>query len=1188
MKRGLLSLCAGVLTVAASAATGGDKPVGGTGHWAFQPVRDPAPPVVRNAAWCRTPLDRFVAARWEAEGVQPEAPADRRTLIRRASFDLTGLPPRVEEVDAFLAERTESAWPDLIDRLLQSPRYGEHWGRHWLDVVRYADTAGETADYPVPVAWRYRNYVIDAFNADKPYDEFLREQIAGDILAGTGPAERYAERVTATGYLAISRRFGFDSENYHHLTIQDTIDTVGQSVLGLTLGCARCHAHKYDPVSMPEYYALYGIFDSTRYAFPGSEQKQKHRALSPLLPPAESKPRWREYERRVASLVRLLDRHGVSAPAGVLRSLDEMDGDFEMQAPAAGGSKGVLVPPWVFQGPIAVTLEAQSPFRNLHPLGKVGASLAAGTEPYRVGQALHPAHARGQEGRVHVNLDFRLGPDSAATAAQGRHRFWIGAEPAVAAVELLLGPSQVVVRTGDREDVVRTVEPGRWYNLQLHLDLAAGTVAGVVGTPGDLTRFEARPWSSRGPAVLDFVAVDSADPVGTPLPAIAWDNLGVDDFEIPPVSTTPTSAGAVDDGPDPVALRERLVTLTGTDGDFELQEDGEAPVSPWGPGPKSVVKVSAAAQSAYTNVYPAGRLGIRLPGGGAYNGFGQTLTKRWQRGKDATLHASLDLRVAEGAEGANGSWRFYLGHGPGGSAAVELFVNGRELFRRSGDVRESVGVVRPGAWHQVQLELDLEARRYQGRLRDATSTTEFTGEFATGWDGSVDYTFIDSYGHLPGDRPTLDADNLALGTQPPWVETDSQRAALLAHGDGWAARRAEVLEVRRQLAEGRERAQRLRRELEMLLADGPFPLAYAVSEGNPRDSRIQLRGEPEKPGDPVPRGFLQVLGGGAVPSGVRGSGRLELAEWLTHPRNPLTARVMVNRIWQYHFGQALVRTPNDFGTRGQAPWDADLLDHLATEFMRGGWSIKAMHRLIMTSAVYQQRSRLSLPARAEPAAPAGDDCPVVPAWEPSRARAAQGTEIPGGFTPFARRRLGAEETRDAILEVSGELDATPGQGHPFPEPTTWGYTQHGPFSAVYDHAKRSVYLMTQRIKRHPFLALFDGPDPNASTAERRTSIVPTQALYFLNDPFVHRQSERFAQRVLETPGDDAARTESAYRRALGRRPNEAECAEAKAFLDQYRAELGASNTVPGSDREVAAYAALARVLLGSNEFLTVD
>ena len=162
-----------------------------------------------------------------------------------------------------MADRSPEAFSKVVDRLLASPSYGERWGRHWLDVVRYADTAGETADFPVREAYRYRNYVIAAFNADKPYDQFVREQIAGDLYAMDAPPEHYEELVTATGFIAISRRFGFDPQNYQHLTIQDTIDTLGQSVLGLTLGCARCHNHKFDPVTSADYYALYGIFDST-------------------------------------------------------------------------------------------------------------------------------------------------------------------------------------------------------------------------------------------------------------------------------------------------------------------------------------------------------------------------------------------------------------------------------------------------------------------------------------------------------------------------------------------------------------------------------------------------------------------------------------------------------------------------------------------------------------------------------------------------------------------------------------------------------------------------------------------------------------------------------------------------------------------------------------------------------------
>ena len=461
-------------------------------HWAFQPVRNPALPGVTNPAWCRSPIDRFILADLESRHVFPSRPADPRALLRRVTLDLTGLPPTARELDAFAADSSPEAFRRVVDRLLESPHYGEHWGRHWLDVVRYADTAGETADYPVPVAWRYRNYVIHAFNADKPYNEFLREQLAGDVLARRGPRDRYAERVTATGFLAISRRFGFDSENYHHLTLQDTIDTLGQSVMGLTLGCARCHAHKFDPVSMPDYYALYGIFDSTRFAFPGSEQKQRHRALAPLVPPAELEPAWRDFEYRVASLTARLEALNVSAPSAVLRSLDDLDGDFEMQAPAAGGSKGVLVPPWLCDGPISVTTEAQSPFRNLHPGGRVGVSIPEGTAPYWIRQRLNRTFALNGDGAWSVNLDLKVGTEAVGKAS---HRLRLMDASARPVVEVVWRSGSLVIVTGGRERAIRPLPPGRWCNLQLRVDSRSRMISAGRGSqpPWIRSRFRCPP-----------------------------------------------------------------------------------------------------------------------------------------------------------------------------------------------------------------------------------------------------------------------------------------------------------------------------------------------------------------------------------------------------------------------------------------------------------------------------------------------------------------------------------------------------------------------------------------------------------------------------------------------------------------------------------------------------------------------
>ncbi len=236
------------------------------GIWSFQPIASPDVPEVKDAAWAKSPLDRFVLAKLEAAGLKLVAPADKRTLIRRATFDLTGLPPTLKEIDAFLADESPDSFARVVERLLESPHYGERWGRHWLDVARYADSNGLDENIAMGNAYRYRDYVVSAFNKDKPYDQFLLEQIAGDLLpAGKDLAVRN-ERLIATSFLAIGPKVlaEVDEQKMEMDIIDEQIDTLGRSVLGLTLGCARCHNHKFDPIETEDYYALAGIFKSTR------------------------------------------------------------------------------------------------------------------------------------------------------------------------------------------------------------------------------------------------------------------------------------------------------------------------------------------------------------------------------------------------------------------------------------------------------------------------------------------------------------------------------------------------------------------------------------------------------------------------------------------------------------------------------------------------------------------------------------------------------------------------------------------------------------------------------------------------------------------------------------------------------------------------------------------------------------
>jgi len=254
----------------------------GRKHWAYQPIVRPAVPEVKDAAWIRNDVDRFLLARLEKEGLSPVEGAQKRVLIRRATFDLIGLPPTPEEIEAFLADHSEEAFAKVVDRLLASPHYGERWGRHWLDLVRYADTAGDNSDYPVPQLYLYRNWVIDSLNNDKPYDQFVREQIAGDLLPAENEEQRN-QQIIASSYVALSRRFGSVVKDYpQHLTIEDSIDNLGRTFLGLTINCSRCHDHKFDAISQEDYYGLYGIFESTRYPFPGIELEKKPKDLIDL------------------------------------------------------------------------------------------------------------------------------------------------------------------------------------------------------------------------------------------------------------------------------------------------------------------------------------------------------------------------------------------------------------------------------------------------------------------------------------------------------------------------------------------------------------------------------------------------------------------------------------------------------------------------------------------------------------------------------------------------------------------------------------------------------------------------------------------------------------------------------------------------------------------------------------------
>ena len=874
--------------------------------WSLKPVRQAAVPENKNKNWAKTDIDRFILAKLERSGLSPVADADRRTLLRRVTLDLTGLPPTPQEIGDFLFDNSPGAFAKVIDRLLDSPRYGERWGRHWLDVARYADTAGDGADYPTPEAYRYRDWVIDAIQTDMPYDQFIRQQIAGDLLNDPS-SPQYAKGVVATGFLAVGKRYGYaPNADFQHLDIADLIESVGRSVLGLSLGCARCHDHKYDPVSMRDYYAMYGIFQSSLISFPGGEEHKQPANLAPLVPPSEAKRLDEQQSAKVSSaLARVELLQSQRAAMDGTEWAGGPDLGFESQAAGKPPDK-----PWLAMGANTISPEAQSPFAHIHPPGKQGVRMAASVPNDGIRMVLPRPMRKQPDQSMHLAIDFRT---LAEPAQPGACRFYFGRGVIEStAIDFSLSTNQLAIRQADGWKVIRTIEPGVWHTLAVTLHPATGAIEGVVGKPGDLTPIRAK----------------------------------------------------------------------------------------------------------------------TLPN----------------------------------------------------------------------------------------------------------------------WDGVIDTFICDGLGHQPGKVCTHDLDNITLSLKP----LGSPGGPMVRKPTPSQANREQLGKIDADLVKAKK-------ELETVSAQKPYAAAYAVAEGKAGNARIQLRGEPDKLSDEVPRRFLEILGGEKISTG---SGRKDLARWLTDPANPLTARVMVNRVWQWHFGQGLAATASDFGTRGEEPSHPELLDHLAGQFMREGWSLKSIHRMVLLSHVYQLSSDPSADLQAKDPA----------------------NRLLGHFQ---RRPLDAETLRDQMLFVSGTLDlARPGR-HPFPPEPTWGFTIHNPFHAVYDSNHRSVYLMSQRNRRHPYLALFDGADPNLSSAGRLATTTPTQALFLMNSPQVHHQAETLAKRLLATPGDSPARIRLAVEMTTGHPPGPEGEREMLAFLKDYSRKHHLEKSRP-QDVESEAWAALCRVLLVSNAAMHLE
>jgi hypothetical protein len=1032
---------------------GADSPASATNVddkriWSFQPVRNFSPPIVRNAAWPQSAIDHFILARLESQNLSPAEPAGRRTLLRRATFDLTGLPPTPTEIDEFLADESPVAFARVVDRLLASPRYGERWGRHWLDVVRYAD-ARDLIQLPAESdfreAWRYRDWVVAAFNRDLPYDEFVTRQIAGDLLQPADPAQIDAEALVATGLLAIADFVPGDVDKQQMIAdyVNDQIDVVGRAFLGLTLACARCHDHKFDPISIEDYYSLAGIFFSTRLV-PGPVNGNTPLVRVPLLPAAQiqvleaqatrDKARLAELPRELGTLV---DRE---YRAHLERRVTDETGHYLRAA-------------WEF---------VHSAAKNDRPAQSEFAKSRRLEEPALVRWIKYF-----DEKQPHAALAaLQTATDSAA------------ADQAVKDLETKLA----AIATNRRAEEIRDPAANALANSEV-FRFRADDRRVVTSEAGHITL-----WPNRGHGA-DHAA---------PLPDIAAPVVAItqiDGRQRPIVRFSGKELLQVSDSAPPVGS---LFVVFRPD--------------PKGGGGQRLVGWEDSAVGQHG-------LGLMTDAAGAVHAI---LRKN---GANGDVVVPAPEAAGSGTSGSPGGAAMHVLCVTWGPAGVNVFRSGQSVGTNKGidsissdPAITALKIGGPGSGPAARFQGELVELRVYGTQVDDLNRSRIEVELTLRWCVSNGPESIDA---------AIDLYNELVSSQSPFRLEKAEREKSLSG------------EVRDKLAVLQEELETLKKKPSL-----DIPRAVVVQDGGPADTPhagfhdavVYLRGNHLKPGKTVPRGFPKVLAGEQQP--IReGSGRRELARWLTSPDHPLTARVMVNRIWQHHFGFGLVRTSANFGARGEPPSHPELLDYLAARFVASGWSIKEMHRVMMLSSVYQQSTNASAAGLAA---------------DPENRLLGHAN----------RRRLEAEELRDSLFAAAGRLDTAPG-GPGFQDAAT---------------PRRSLYLMAVRTgaKSAEFAPLFDAPDCSAIVERRTESIVAPQALFLLNDPLVADLAKALAERIVrEVPaGAVRERIQRLYEITLSRHPTADELEIGLQFLGEQ----------PAAD----AWARYCQLIVCTNEFMYVD
>ena len=1062
-------------------------------HWAYQPPVRHAPPAVGRADMVRNPIDSFVLARLERDGLSFAPEASRETLVRRVSLDLTGLPPTIEDVERFLEDDGPDAYARLVERTLKSPHFGEHWAGYWLDLARYADTNGYESDEPRTM-WAYRDWVVDAFNRNLPFDRFTIEQLAGDLLP-----EATVDQVVATGFhrnTMLNNEAGTKNDEFYDATVKDRVDTTATVWLGSTVGCAQCHDHKYDPFRQSEYYRLYAIFNNTADSaikiseeldvFRGDEQELRRRtaeleAAKAVLdtPTPELATAQRAWEERTVPDLALWDNAWqILRPVTAASSGDAIlevlpDGSVHAREPGEGRET------------YEVTFEPES------------TSLTG----LRI-EALHDdSLPESGPGWGEAGAFSLTGVEVEAWTPQraNRQRELVGSEP-VWSHWHTIGP----FRVRNRDEAFSTAFPP-----ESEIDFAA------TYEEGHLAWLERKTWADGRVHYMNYIPDDSE----TNCASYVFRTV-----EVREPTSVLVSLGTLKGVK--VWLNSKLVLST--DPTRNIAPDQEEIRLELRPGTNEILLKLTNDQGPYGFYYQSF--------------FGDQ--------RESRLHVAS-------ATGDHGGWSTVDLAGVLDGKAETAWSPGAETFRDAGHRRATLRFAQPvdlpaGSQLKVRLIHDSPegSKRVLGRFRVSAT--------------SLDETKLAAFQETPRKVRRV----LAIGDDQRSKVTSAQLSAFFRS-------------IAPELFDERSRYASLKSSLEAFHNEHTTKTLVMRELPEPRETHVQNRGNFLDLAERIQPGVPSVLAAGH-PTEV--GDRLALAKWLTDGNNPLTARVRVNQIWNRLFGQGLVTTPEDFGSQGDRPSHPELMDWLATEFVRLGWDTQNLLRTILTSAVYRQDSAAS---------------PVKVEKDPRNVLLSRG----------ARYRVEAETVRDIALASSGQLSRKIGGPSVFPPQPAQvfgdhfieGGFKHWPTSEGADRYRRGLYTFYKRTIVYPAFMNFDAPDRTVCTVDRSLSNTPLQALNTLNDPAFFEAAGALAEKMLSEGGSSGTdRISHGFRTVLARTPRADELDRLLAFLDRMAAKYEAERTEAADlvekalhglrtdlpDSSVAPWVMVANVLLNLDESFT--